>query len=113
MNLDPLNLALFNGRWDARCTPAAATNYLLEQTQTPREPRTKLRCKDLKKVTTFWAAATFIFVEMTIDASAAIILVPAAACGDLHAGPAGGWPALLLQLQVMNLSAPTWSTQGT
>ena len=33
MNLDPLNLAFFNGRWDARWTPAAATNYLLEQNQ--------------------------------------------------------------------------------
>ena len=110
MNLDPLNLAFFNGRWDARWTPAAATNNLLEQIETSRRSRTRLRCEDLKKVTTFWAAATFIFVEMTIDASAAIILVPAAACGDLHAG---GWPALLLQLQVMNLSAPTWSTQGT
>ena len=59
---------------------------------------------------TFWAAATFIFVEMTIDASAAIILVPAAACGDLHAG---GWPAPPLHVQVMNSSAPTWSTHGT
>ena len=34
VNLDPLNLARFNGRWDARCTPAAATNYLLEQIDT-------------------------------------------------------------------------------
>ena len=34
-------------------------------------------------MTILWDAATFIFVEMTIDASAAIILVPAAACGDL------------------------------
>ena len=110
VNLDPINLAFVNGSWDARCTPAAATNYLLEQIETSRRSRTRLRCEDLKKVTTFWAAATFIFVKMTIDASAAIILVPAAACGDLHAG---GWPALLLQLQVMNLSAPTWSTQGT
>ena len=38
-----------------------------------------MRCEDLKKVTTLWAAATFILLEMTIDASAAIILVPAAA----------------------------------
>ena len=26
MNLDPLNLAFFNGRWDARWVPAAATH---------------------------------------------------------------------------------------
>ena len=110
MNLDPLNLALFNGSWDARCTPPAAMNYLLEKIDTTRRPPTTLRFEDLKKMTTFWAPATFIFVEMTIDASAAIILVPAAACGDLHAG---GWPALLLEVQVMNLLAPTWSTQGT
>ena len=34
MNLDPFNLAFLNGRWDARCTPAAATNYLLEHIET-------------------------------------------------------------------------------
>ena len=110
MNLDPINLALLNGSWDARCTPAAATNYLLEHIETSRRSRTRLRCEDLKKVTTLWAAATLILLEMTIDASAAIILVPAAACGDLHAG---GWPAPPLHLQVMNPSAPTWSTHGT
>ena len=110
VNLDPINLALFNGSWDARCTPAAAINYLLEQNETPRRPPTRLRFEDLKKVTTFWAAATLILLEMTVDAIAAIILVPAAACGGLHAG---GWPARPLRLQVMNPSAPTWSTQGT
>ena len=94
----------------ARWTPPAAMNYLLEQNETPRRSRTRLRCEDLKQVTTLWAAATLILLEMTIDASAAIILVPAAACGDLHAE---GWPAPPLQVQVMNPSAPTWSTHGT
>ena len=110
MNLDLLNLALFNGSWAARWTPAAATNYLLEKIDTARRPPTTLRFEDLKKVTTFWAAATLILLEMTVDAIAAIILVPAAACGGLHAGE---WPARPLHLQVMNPSAPTWSTQGT
>ena len=110
MNLDPLNLAFVNGRWDARCTPPAAMNYLLEQNETPRRSCTRLRCEDLKKVTTLWAAATLILLEMTVDAIAAIILVPAAACGGLHAGE---WPARPLRLQVMNPSARTWSTQGT
>ena len=110
MNLDPINLALFNGSWDARCTPAAATNYLLEKIDTARRPPTRLRSEDLKKMTTFWAAATFILLEMTVDAIAAIILVAAAARGGLHAG---GWPARPLRLQMMNPSAPTWSTQGT
>ena len=110
MSLDPLNLARFNGSWAARWTPAAATNYLLEKIDTARRPATTLRFEDLKKVTTFWAAATLILLEMTVDASAAIILVPAAACGDLHAE---GWPAPPLQVQVMNPSAPTWSTHGT
>ena len=44
VNLDPLNLALFNGRWDARWTPAAATNYLLEKIETPSRPGTRLGC---------------------------------------------------------------------
>ena len=110
VNLDPINLALFNGSWDARCTPAAATNDLLEQIDTARRPPTRLRSEDLKQMTILWAAATFIFVKMTVYASAAIISVPAAACGSLHAG---GWPARPLHLQVMNPSAPTWSTHGT
>ena len=42
MNLHPLNLAFFNGRWDARCTPAAATNDLLEHTCIPPENGTML-----------------------------------------------------------------------
>ena len=110
MNLDPINLARFNGSWEARCTPPAARNYLLEQNETPRRPPTRMRFEDLKKVTTFWAAATLILLEMTVYAIAATILVPAAARGGLHAG---GWPALPLHLQVMNPSAPTWSTHGT
>ena len=110
VNLDPLNLALFNGSWDARCTPPAAMNYLLEKIDTTRRPRTTLRFEDLKKVTILWAAATFIILEMTVYASAATISVPAAACGSLHAE---GWPARPLRLQVTNPSAPTWSTQGT
>ena len=69
-----------------------AINYLLEQNETPRRPPTRLRFEDLKKVTTFWAAATLILLEMTVDAIAAIILVPAAACGGLHAGE---WPGLV------------------
>ena len=109
VNLDPINFALFNGSWDARCTPAAATNYLLEKIDTARRPPTRLRSEDLKKMTTFWAAATFILLEMTVDAIAAIILVAAAARGGLHAG---GWPARPLRLQMMNPSAPTWSTQA-
>ena len=108
VNLDPINLALFNGSWDARCTPAAATNDLLEQIDTARRPPTRLRCEDLKQMTILWAAATFIFVKMTINAITATILVAAAARGGLHAG---GWPAPPLRLQVMNPSAP-WSTQG-
>ena len=110
MSLDPPNLALFNGRWDARCTPPAAMNYLLEKIDTTRRPPTTLRFEDLKKVTILWAAATFIILEMTVYASAATISVPAAACGGLHAE---GWPARPLHLQVMNPSAPTWSTHGT
>ena len=106
----PEDLALFNGRWDARWTPAAATNYLLEKIDTARRPPTTLRFEDLKKVTILWAAATFIILEMTVYASAATISVPAAACGSLHAGR---WPARPLRLQVTNPSAPTWSTQGT
>ena len=110
MSLDPINLALFNGSWEARCTPPAATNDLLEQIDTARWSPTRLRSEDLKQMTILWAAATFIFVKMTVYASAATISVPAAACGSLHAG---GWPALLLEVQVMNPSAPTWSTHGT
>ena len=52
MNLDPINFARFNGSWDARCTPAAATNYLLEKIETSRLSPTRLRCEDLKQVTT-------------------------------------------------------------
>ena len=61
-------------------------------------------------MTILWAAATFIFVKMTVNAITATILVAAAARGGLHAG---GWPAPPLHLQVMNPSAPTWSTHGT
>ena len=61
-------------------------------------------------MTILWAAVALILLDMSIDASAATISVAAAACGGLHAG---GWPAPLLHLQVMNPSAPTWSTQGT
>ena len=60
-------------------------------------------------MTILWAAATFIILEMTVDAIAAIILVPAAACGGLHAGE---WPARPLQLQVMNPSARTGQTMS-
>ena len=51
VNLDPINLALFNGSWDARWTPAAATDYLLEKIDTApvlRWSPTRLRCADLK-----------------------------------------------------------------
>ena len=90
MNLDPINLARFNGSWEARCTPPAARNYLLEQIDTARRPPTRLRSEDLKQMTILWAAATFImtfiFVKMTVYASAATISVPAAACGSLYTG---------------------------
>ena len=51
----------------------------------------------LKDTTTLWAAATSIFLVMPLNATAAQILVPAAAFGGPHAE---GWPALPLHLQV-------------
>ena len=44
-----------------------------------------------KDTTTLWAAATFMFLEMPLNATAAHILVAAAAFGGPHAK---GWPAL-------------------
>ena len=57
-------------------------------------------------MTTLWAAATFIFLEMSLNAAAAHILVPAAAFGGPYAK---GWPALPLHLQVTSSFAPAWS----
>jgi len=45
----------------------------------------------LKDMTILWAATTFIFLVMPLNATAAHILVPAAAFGSPHAE---GWPAL-------------------
>ena len=42
-------------------------------------------------MTTLWAAATFIFLEMPLNATAVTISVAAAAFGGHHAE---GWPAL-------------------
>eukprot|EP00964_Phaeocystis_antarctica_P048040 scaffold27815_cov30-Phaeocystis_antarctica.AAC.1 len=61
-------------------------------------------------MTTLLAAATFIFLEMPLNATAATISVAGAACGGPHAE---GWPALPLHLQVTNPFAPASSTQGT
>ena len=47
-----------------------------------------------KDTTTLWAAATFMFLEMPLNATAAHILVAAAAFGGPHAK---GWPALHLR----------------
>ena len=49
-----------------------------------------------KDTTTLWAAATFMFLEMPLNATAAHILVAAAAFGGPHAK---SWPALPLHLQ--------------
>ena len=46
-------------------------------------------------MTTFWATVTYIVLEMAIDATAATILVAAAAFGGPHAE---GWPALPLHI---------------
>ena len=56
------------------------------------------------------AAATFIFLKTPVNATAATILVAAAAFGGAHAE---GWPALPLHLQVTSPFAPAWSTHGT
>ena len=64
----------------------------------------------LKDTVTLWAAATFIFLEMPLNATAVTISVAAAAFGGPHAE---GWPALPLHLQVTNPFAPAWSTQRT
>jgi hypothetical protein len=50
-----------------------------------------VHCCALKDMTTLWAAATFMFLEMPLNATAAHILVAAAAFGGPHAK---GWPAL-------------------
>ena len=46
-----------------------------------------------------WAATTFLFLEMPLNATAATISVAGAAFGGPHAE---GWPALPLHLQVTN-----------
>eukprot|EP00964_Phaeocystis_antarctica_P158700 scaffold129512_cov54-Phaeocystis_antarctica.AAC.1 len=61
-------------------------------------------------MTTLWAAVTFIFLEMPLNATAVTISVAAAAFGGPHAEV---WPALPLHLQVTNPFASAWSTQGT
>ena len=66
--------------------------------------------KHIKDMTILWAAATFIFLKTPVNATAATILVAAAAFGGAHAE---GWPALPLQRQVTSPFAPAWSTHGT
>jgi hypothetical protein len=70
----------------------------------------RLNCRALKDMTILWAAATFIFLKTPVNATAATILVAAAAFGGVHAE---GWPALPLHLQVTIPFAPAWSTHGT
>jgi len=55
----------------------------------------RLNCRALKDMTILWAAATFIFLKTPVNATAATILVAAAAFGGAHAE---GWPALPLDL---------------
>ena len=64
----------------------------------------------LKDMTTLWAAVTFLFLEMPLNATAATISVAGAAFGGPHAE---GWPALPLHLQVTNPFAPAWSIHET
>ena len=87
--------------------PAAA---MLELIHPSRGSSMWLICRNLKDVTFLWAAATFIFMKTPVNATAATILVAAAAFGGAHAE---GWPALPLHLQVTSPLAPAWSTRGT
>ena len=50
----------------------------------------RLNCRALKDMTILLAAATFIFLKTPVNATAATILVAAAAFGGAHAE---GWPA--------------------
>ena len=68
----------------------------------------RLNCRTLKDMTIMAAAG--IFLKTPVNATAATILVAAAAFGGAHAE---GWPALPLHLQVTSPFAPAWSTRGT
>ena len=61
--------------------PAAA---MLEQIQPSGWSPTRLHCWALKDMVIFWAAATSILLKMPLNATAATILVAAAAFGGAH-----------------------------
>ena len=83
---------------------------MLEQIQPSGWSPTRLHCWALKDMVILWAAATSILLKMPLNATAATILVAAAAFGGAHAE---GLPALPLHLQVTSLFAPAGSTHGT
>ena len=90
MNLHPPKSAGLGADGLAGGMPAAA---MLEQIQPSRWSPRRLNCRVLKDMATLWAATTFLFLEMPVNATAAHILVPAAAFGGPHSE---GWPALIL-----------------
>ena len=109
VNLHPPNSAPFFGQvgWQVHAGGGhAGADSTVKMTT--HEVTTRLHCWALKDTTALWAAATFMFLEMPLNATAAHILVAAAAFGGPHAK---GWPAL--SPQVTSPFAPAWSIHGT
>ena len=95
VNLHPPNSAPFFGQvgWQVHAGGGhAGADSTVKMTT--HEVTTRLHCWALKDTTALWAAATFMFLEMPLNATAAHILVAAATFGGPHAK---SWPALPLR----------------